>query len=294
MVNNYGMLELSIIIVNYNAEDLLLNCIKSIYECENSITFEIIVIDNNSKDNSRKSICAKFSQIKWIQNDTNLGFAAANNQGIEASQGKYCMLLNNDTLISDYALERLVKFIDNDETIGAVGPRILNTDGSLQLSCRRGLPNLMNSVGYFSKIYKVFPNNKALGSYTMSYISDSISHQVEALSGAAMVIRKEILCKLNGLDENFFMHFEDIDLCLRIGNLGYKLFYVHNSKIVHLKGQSSKLRSKKVIEDYNASLKYYYKKNYEKKKSFLSNILVYIFIWLRKILSITVYNIKQL
>lgn len=293
MYSDYIEPELSIIIVNYNAEKLLGDCIKSIYESNNTIPFEIIVVDNNSKDNSRSVICENFPEVNWVQNTENKGFAAANNQGIQISKGKYCMLLNNDTIVFDKALDKLVNFIDKDEIIGAVGPRILNKDKTLQLSCRRGLPNAVNSFGYFTRLYKVFPKSKKLGSYTMSYISDEISHEVEALSGAAMIVRKNLLEQLKGLDENFFMHFEDIDLCLRIGKLGYKLFYVHDSEIIHLKGQSSKLRSKKVIEDFNNSLKYYYKKNYSKEKFFLTNGLVYSAIWARKILSLAVYNMKN-
>lgn len=289
-----GECVLSIIIVNYNSCDLLKNCIQSIYNSYNKTSLEIIVVDNASIDESRKIITTLYPKVIWIQNADNVGFAAANNQGIKISKGKYCMLLNNDTLVLEDALDKLVLFLEDNEEVGAVGPRILNKDGSLQLSCRRGLPTLLNSIGYFTKLYKVFPKNKKLGSYTMSYLSDTVSHEVEALSGAAMVINKDILLNIDGLDEKYFMHFEDVDLCLRIGKLGYKLYYICNSKIIHLKGQSSKLRSKKVIEDYHNSLNYYYRKNYAKDKSIILNYLVLFFVFLRKILCILVYNIKSI
>lgn len=286
-------IKLSIIIVNYNAEKLLLDCVKSIYKSNNDTTLEVIIVDNDSKDNSRKLISSEYPQVQWVQNTENVGFAKANNQAMKIAKGQYIMLLNNDTVVLDKALDKLVQFLDKNPETAAAGPRILNADKSLQLSCRRGLPNAVNSIGYFSKLYKVFPNNKALGGYAMTYISDKASHEVECLSGAAMVVRKTVIDKIGGLDENFFMHFEDVDFCLRIGKLGYKLFYVHDSEIIHLKGQSSKLRSKKVIEDFNNSLLYYYKKNYSKEKSFITNGMVYLVIWARKVLSLAVYNIKN-
>ncbi|MDF2883431.1 MAG: glycosyl transferase family 2 [Clostridiaceae bacterium] len=285
--------RLSIIIVNYNAEKLLLDCVKSIYNSNNSTSLEVIIVDNDSKDNSRSLITSEYPHVQWVQNKDNVGFAKANNQAMKISKGEYIMLLNNDTVVLDKALDKLVQFLDKNPETAAVGPRILNADMSLQLSCRRGLPNAVNSFGYFLKLYKVLPNNKALGGYAMTYISDKISHEVECLSGAAMVVRKSVVDKIGGLDENFFMHFEDVDFCLRIGKLGYKLFYVHDSEIIHLKGQSSKLRSKKVIEDFNNSLLYYYKKNYSKEKSSITNGLVYATIWARKILSLAVYNMKN-
>lgn len=285
--------DLTIVIVNYNAKNFLMDCIKSVYSSENRIKFEIVVVDNDSQDGSKELITTNYPSIVWIQNSVNEGFAKANNQGFKIAKGKYIMLLNNDTIVFDYSLDRLVEFLNESKEVGAVGPRILNTDRTLQLSCRRGLPNAVNSLGYFTKLYKIFPNNKALGSYTMSYLRDNESHAVEALSGAAMVIRKEIVEKIGGLDENFFMHFEDIDLCLRIGKAGYKLFYVYNSEIVHIKGQSSKLRSKKVIMDFHNSLYYYYKKNYSKEKSFFTNSFVYLLIGIKKNLSLLIYNLKN-
>lgn len=284
---------LSIVIVNYNNKELLKNCIDSIYSNSIENNYEIIVVDNASKDNSRELITKLFPEVIWVQNETNTGFATANNQGFKISKGSICMLLNNDTIILKDALDKLVQYMANNNEIGAVGPRILNADGSLQKSCRRAFPTFLNSFGYFTKLYKLMPSNKKLGSYVMSYKSDLESHEVEALSGAAMMVRKEILMKLDGLDENYFMHFEDVDLCLRIYKSGYKLFYVHDAEIIHLKGQSSKLRSNEVIDNFNNSLLYYYKKNYSKEKNFCTNSLVYFFVFTKKLLSKILYRIKN-
>jgi GT2 family glycosyltransferase len=292
--NKNNKLKLSIIIVNYNGEEILEDCIRSIYESSKSNNYEIIVVDNASVDNSRERICSKYSDIYWIQNSENRGFAAGNNQGIRQASGEYIMLLNNDTIVLNGALEKLVEYLDNHSEAGAVGPRILNTDHTLQSSCRRGLPNAVNSFGYFTKLYKVFPKSKSLGSYTMSYISDKIDHEVEVLSGAAMVVRKSVVDKIGGLDEGFFMHFEDVDWCYNIGKCGYKLYYIHSSEIIHLKGQSSKLRSRNVIEDFHNSLMYYYKKNFAAQKSPLTNSAVYSFISLRKLMSVVLYNYKKI
>ena len=284
---------LSIIIVNYNNKELLKNCINSIYSNCLSYNYEIIVVDNASKDNSRELVTNLFPEVTWIQNEENIGFAAANNQGIKISNGELCMLLNNDTIVLSDALEKLVQYILEHKDVGAVGPKILNADGSLQKSCRRGFPTFLNSFGYFTKLYKLLPNSRAFGSYIMSYKDETISHEVEALSGAAMLVRKELLDVLNGLDEGYFMHFEDIDLCLRIYRSGNKLFYIHDSEIIHLKGQSSKLRSKEVIDNFNNSLLYYYKKNYASNKNFITNNLVYFFIFAKKISSKILYNLKN-
>lgn len=259
-------MKLSIIIVSYNTKELLADCINSIERSLQKLEYEIIVVDNNSTDDSVKLLKFQFPKVKLIENDCNAGFTKANNQGLQMSTGDYILLLNSDTLVLDDALSTLVRFLDKHKETAICGPRLLNSDMTLQLPCRRGFPRLINSISHFSGLSKVFPKSRLLGSYLMTYMDGSIDHEVDAISGACLLARREVLDTIGGLlDEAFFMHFEDIDLCYRAKKNGYKVYYVHNARVVHLKGQSSKLRSEGVIRNFFDSALIYFKKNYKEE-----------------------------
>lgn len=261
-------MKLSIIIVSYNTEELLLDCIKSIEENLQQFEYEIIVVDNNSADGSVGLLKSRYSNIKLIENNYNAGFAKANNQGLLLSAGEYILLLNSDTVILGEAIDTLVTFMDIHQEAAICGPRLLNSDRTLQLPCRRGFPRFLNSISHFTGLDKLLPQNKVLGSYLMTYMESSIDHEVDAVSGACMLIRKNVLCTIGGLlDESFFMHFEDIDLCFRAKKHGYRVYYVHNAEVIHLKGQSSKLRSEGVTRNFFDSALIYFRKNYKEENA---------------------------
>lgn len=153
------MVDVSICIVNYNAKDFLDNCIRSIFGSIKDRSYEVIVVDNASTDGSRE-IAKKYPSIRYIQNPSNLGFIKANNIGIKSSGGRYVLSLNNDTVIKNGAIEKMVDFMDKTSDAGAVGPKLLNSDGSIQMQCRRGFPTPSSSLFYFLGLSRLFPKSK--------------------------------------------------------------------------------------------------------------------------------------
>jgi GT2 family glycosyltransferase len=257
-------MDLSIIIVNYNCTQLTLNCLQSIHETARNLDFEVVVVDNGSfvgEDSSR--IARDYPQVRLLRNLSNVGFAKANNQGLDFCTGRYIMMLNPDTIVLADALSRLVTYMDAHQTIDIAGPRLLNEDFSFQPQCRRGFPKLVNSIAYYTGINQIFRRSKALNAYLLSYLPENESVPVDAVSGSAMMIRRECVDSLGMLlNETYFMHFEDIDLCFRVKRQGGQVQYVPDAEIVHLKGRSSLTREKGVRRNFLESAVIYFKKNY--------------------------------
>lgn len=204
---------LSIIIVNWNTEDLLRSCLESIYNETKNITYEIFVIDNASSDSSLEFITNQFPQVKLIRNNINSGYAKACNQGIKISKGKYILLLNPDTVILNNALEKLISFADKTPSAGIFGPKLINKDGSLQLSCR------------------IFP--KVFFKSYMLKIENAIAN-VDWLVGACLLIRREVINDVGYIDEDFFMYGEDMDFCYRAKKRGWNCLFYPLSEVLHV------------------------------------------------------------
>lgn len=238
----------SIIIVNFNTKNLLKNCLSSIFNNYKSSDFEIIVVDNNSQDSSVTMLKNEFAdnKIKLITNNRNIGFGAANNQGATMARGEYLFFLNSDTIIKENILIPLRHFLDSYENIGIIAPKLLLEDGSEQQHAYGGFPTL------FSVIADKFKKKK---------IKNSQPFEADWISGAALIIKRDIFNKINGFDEKFFMYFEDIDLCKRVKDLGYKVMVFPKIAVIHLGGKSLNKFSKRK-EYYYKSQDYYYKKHY--------------------------------
>jgi len=233
------MLDLSICIVNWNVKDLLKACLGSIYTNTKDISFEVIVVDNNSSDESIRMIKSDFPQVKLIENKTNAGFTKANNLAIKIAQGRNIMLLNPDTEVIDNALNRMVRFLDSRRDCGALGCKLLNTDGSLQRSCRT-FPTL--EVMLYSALFlnSLFPKSRLFGKYFMTWWDFNETREVDQPMGSALMIKKEILDKVGLFDENIFIWFDEVDLCYRIKKAGFKIFFTPEAQITHHLSQSFK------------------------------------------------------
>lgn len=236
-------MDLSIIIVSYNTKELTLECVKSIYNSRPDLSFEVIVVDNGSRDGSleelKKLRTKKIKNLKIIENKDNLGFAKANNQGIsracrfavKKAIGKYILLLNSDTRVKKGSLERLAEFADRTPDAGVVGPKLLNIDGSLQGSVFR-LPTIFRTIraywlGEKGLLDKYVPKGNE-------------PQEVEALVMAAFLITPKAIKRVGLLDEKYFMYFEDLDYCKRVGRSGLKVYYQPASEVIHLHGVSGK------------------------------------------------------
>lgn len=232
------MMDLSISIVNYNTKDLLTESIGSIYSATKDIDFEMIVVDNNSTDGSAGMVECDFPKVVLIKNESNPGFARANNQAFSISRGRYFLILNPDTLVLDGALEKMVRFLDSNADGGAVGPRFLNEDNSLQRAYRR-FPTVSRMVFTATFLNKLFPNN----GFSREYLYQDCDFQqictVETLGGSCFMLRKSILGQRQLMDEHFPLFFNDVDLSHRIQDLGYKIYMIPEARIIHYRGKST-------------------------------------------------------
>lgn len=258
------MVELSIIIISFNTKEFTLQCIKSILLNPLSVNFEIVVVDNNSEDGTVYALEKEFRDIdllRIIKMPQNLGFSKANNIGVKFSKGNFLLFLNSDTLIVDNSIDKLLDFIKSDEKIGIVGPKLINPDGSFQPQSKRGIPTLSASFLYFLKLYKIFPKSKIFGEYLQTYKDENSISEVPCISGSCMLVKKSIFEKVSGFDERYFLHFEDIDLCLKFSKAGYKIYYYPHAKVIHFKGKSSVDSHKMVNKYFLESFEKFYIKN---------------------------------
>ncbi len=288
-------MDLSIIIVNFKSKDFTDACIKSIYEHTHIISFEIIVVDNNSGDGCMGMLKEKYPKVKGHQNNENVGFSRANNVGIRLATGRYLLLLNPDTIIFDRALEKMIEFMDAHSDVGVSGCRVENPDGSLQKACRRSIPTPVVAFFKISGLSKLFPKSRILSKYNLSFVRASKQIEVDAVSGAFLMFRSEVLDDIGGLDEEYFMYAEDIDFCYRAKRKGWKVMYYPHARITHFKGESSKHLSMKATKAYYDSMAIFFRKNLERKTFIILRFLVYFGIWFLKQIAIlkVMINIKR-
>jgi GT2 family glycosyltransferase len=234
------VLDLSIIIVNYNVKEFIQNLLHSVVKAASGIQYEVIIVDNASNDGSIDFLKEKFPDVKLIANSVNRGFSRANNQGLAVSKGEYLLLLNPDTLLREDTLKRMIDFFKSTPDAGLAGCKILNPDGTLQLACRRSFPGPWTSFCKVTGLGTLFPNSRIFARYNLTYLDENQTYEVDAVSGSFMMLKREVYEKIGGLDEQFFMYGEDLDLCYRVQKAGYKVYYVHNTQIIHYKGESTK------------------------------------------------------
>jgi hypothetical protein len=232
--------DLSVIIVNYNVKEFLLNLLHSVEKASSNISKEIIVIDNASDDGSVEAIKQKFPSVRLIENKSNVGFGKANNQGLKIAQGKYLLFINPDCIVSEDTFTKMISFFDSHPDCGLAGCKILNSDGTLQLACRRSFPGPWTSFTKVTGLSNLFPKSKIFARYNLTYLDENKTYEVDAVSGSFMMMRKDVYEKTGGFDEKFFMYGEDLDLCYRVQKSGFKVYYVHDTQVIHYKGESTK------------------------------------------------------
>jgi GT2 family glycosyltransferase len=254
-------MKLSVIILCWNDRRVIEDCLQSIYSTTRSIEFEVIVSDNGSTDGSVEFVRGSYPQVHVIENGRNLRFARANNVGIRASRGEYVLILNPDTIIHDGTLDRMIGFADEHPEVGAFGCRVLNADGSYQVSAR---PFASFKGEWIAALYL-----RCLGRVNGWFTSDgypgwsgATQRQVDWLSGCSLLVRGNLLKSIGGFDERFFYYYEDMDLCRRIWQAGYAIVYLPDATITHLGGQSTKGRFSPlpfVLDSQITRYLYYYK-----------------------------------
>ena len=273
-------LDLSIVIVSWNTRGILHDCLSSVYEETNNVSFEVIVIDNASTDGSGEMVKSEFPQVILLENRKNRGFAAANNQGITIAKGRYVLLLNSDTVILDNAIARTVAFADAHTDAAVVGCRVLNPDRTLQRTCFM-FPSILNMLLSSSYLYKLFSKSKFFGRERMTWWDRSDVRGVDVVTGCLMLVRREAIEQVGGMDEQFFMYGEETDWCYRFKEAGWKVMFTPCAEIIHLGGASSRQKQSEMILQLRGSILLFMKKH----KSFLTYtlacLLVALFFFLR-------------
>lgn len=281
------MPELSIIIVNYNVKEHLGNCISSIIDASQGISTEIIVVDNNSYDGSAEYIQQKFTglgNLKIIENESNFGFAKANNIGVQHAKGDYLLILNPDTILQEDTLSKCMEYYKNNPLTGALTCKLILPNGKLDLACRRSFPYPSVAIYRMLGLSKLFPKSHRLARYNLTYLDENETYEVDSIVGAFMLIRKDIFGQVGGFDEDYFMYGEDLDLCYRIKAAGYKIFYYSGTSIIHYKGESTRKSSVSYVNNFYGAMKLFAEKNL-KEQSSVVNFLIRISISYRSLFS---------
>jgi len=253
------VVDLSIVIVNYDVKRNLKECLESIYRSTKRVSFKITVVDNNSSDGSGDMVKLEFPEVKLIENCQNLGFAKAANQGLIENEGRYTLLLNPDTVVLPNALDRMVEFMDENPGAGALGCKLLNSDGSLQPSCR-SFPTLRAAFFENSGLERLFPKNRLIGKYRMGYWEHNCVREVDQPMGSVLMLRTATVNQVGLMDEQFYMYYEEVDWCYRIKKRGWKIYFTPHAGVVHHAGQStSQALGNMLIERYRSMHKFFRK-----------------------------------
>lgn len=258
------MKDLSIIIVTYNSAEDIIPCLFSIEERSGGVDKEVIVVDNASSDGTALLVEERFPHVTVVRNDFNKGFAAAINQGAGAAGGRYLFLINPDSILKDDGLSRALTFLDGNGRVGAAGCRIINPDGTIQLSCRSFPSYGTIFFSRYSIMSRLFPNNRFSRRFLLSNRDHGAPMAVDWVSGAAMLLRKTALDDAGGFDEAYFLFIEDIDLCWRLRRKGWQVCYIPYPTVLHHIGKSSEKIRLKSIYYHHRSIYLFYSKHYRR------------------------------
>lgn len=292
------MKKLSIITVNYNSSQFLIDSLNSLlrsYKDDiNHLDWEIIIVDNNSKQSLEKleEYLANYPlKSLLIKNKENRGFSTANNQGVQKVLGEFVLFLNPDTLITYEAIYHVLHYLDHEEAYGIATCKVLLPSGKLDDACHRGFPTPWNAFCYFSGLSNIFPKSTFLNGYHLGYKDLDKIHEIDACTGAFMMVKRECGEEINWFDEDYFWYGDDLDFCFRAKRKGWKIAFLPDKKIIHVKGASSgiKKESQKITtadmetkkEAQKArfkAMRLFYQKNLLKNYSYLTNKSIMFFI----------------
>ena len=254
-------MTLSVIIVNYNVKFYLEQCLESVRRASRGLQVEVFVVDNLSTDGSIAYLRERFPEVTFIENKENVGFARANNQAIHLSKGKYVLLLNPDTIVGEDSLASFVEFMEAHPEAGGAGAHMLNVDGTFAPESRRGLPTPFVAFCKMTGLASLFPKSRLFGRYYMRYLDKCEVNEIEVMSGAYMMLRREALDKVGLLDETFFMYGEDIDLSYRVLLGGYKNYFLP-VRMLHYKGESTVKNSYRYAYTFYQAMRLFFRKHY--------------------------------
>ena len=272
--------DLGIVIVNYNTRDLLRTCLQTVYASEGDLAYRVCVVDNASSDNSAEMVRAEFPQVLLIANQENRGYPTANNQGLRAfgfpdgrDAPRYALLLNPDTEVPSEGLAKMVAYVEDRPDVGIAGPRLVLRDGSLDLACRRSFPSIDVAFYRLSGLARCFPRSRRFGRYNLTYLDPLQETEVDAVVGAFMLVRHEVIRQVGLMDEAFFMYGEDLDWCYRAKEAGWKVYYTPDVTVLHVKRAASRHSPRARVEFWRA-MRVFYDKHYAAETSWAVHLLV--------------------
>lgn len=270
-------MDVSFVIVSLNTSNYLKGCLESLVDSlKDSFQYEIIIVDNGSKDGSLQMVSENFPFVTIIRNPENYGYTKAMNIGLKICKGNYLVQLNPDVVVYPETFQTVISYLEQQKVIGICTPKIINSDGSLQKQCRRSFARPWDVLTYFLGLDRIFPNSKLFGRYLLTYLPEDEISDVDSVSGSCMVIRKEVTEKIGYLDEQFFAYQEDTDFCFRAKESNWRIIYFPNAIIKHFGGRGGSLNQPyKSITAWHKSYFLYYKKHLAKNYFFLVNWSMY-------------------
>ena len=263
--------DLAVVIVSYNTREFLAPCLEALPSALGTLRAETWVVDNASPDDSAAMVRERFPTVHLIACERNGGYAYGNNLGLRAAgfgstarapRFRHALLLNPDTIAPPGALERLVRFLDQDPSIGVCGPRVERPDGSLDRACRRSAPTPLVSFYQLTGLARLFPRSRHFARYNLTYLPEDRQADVDAVVGACMLIRGSALRAAGLMDERFFMYGEDLDLCLRIRAAGWRVVYYPEARLIHHKGRSTRKSTERMIREFYRSMDLFHQKHF--------------------------------
>jgi GT2 family glycosyltransferase len=283
------VIDLAIVIVNYNVCNLLRRCLESVHRSKGDFTFTVCVVDNDSPDDSVAMVEREFPDVHLIANKENVGYPTANNQGLKAlgveaeagewsrlaTQPRYSLLLNPDTETPPDGFAQLIEYLDDHPEIGVLGPKLVLPDGQLDLACRRAFPTPMVSFYRMAGLSRLFPKSERFGRYNMTFLDEDETAEVDSVVGAFMLVRTEAIVQAGLMDERFWMYGEDLDWAKRMKDKGWKVVYYPEVTVLHVKRASSSQSRKAQIEFYRAMLIFYYKHYYGRTAFWLHYLVLF-------------------
>jgi len=252
-------MQLSVIILNYNVRYFLELCVLSVQNAIQNIDAEIIVIDNNSQDDSCSMMKLRFPNVKLIENKENSGFPKGNNIGVAAAKGEYICILNPDTVVAEDTFTKVLAFAKKQNDLGIVGVKLIDGTGNFLPESKRGTPTPFVAFTKITGLYKIFP--KTFGKYYAQYLLENETGKVEILVGAFMVMKRELYNEIGGFDENCFMYSDDIDLSYMALKKGKSNYYFHETSVIHYKGEST-IKDGTYMKRFQEAMNFFYKKHF--------------------------------
>ena len=287
-------MKLSIVIPTYNAHEWIAQCLDSIRLHRPAAGYEIVVVDDKSSDDTVSIVKREFPDVRVFSNEKNLGFGKTVNVGLQASSGEYILVLNNDTWMHAGTLDAMIAYLDAHPDAGIIGPKVLSSDGTLQQQCRRRIPTPAAALLYFTGVARMFPKSPSVARYLMTAADENTTTEVDAVSGACLMVRREVVDRLHGFDPEYYLYGEDMDFCWRTKLAGWKVVYVPGAVITHFGGQGGTGKKKLYATiEWHRAMWIFYRKHRAPKVALPERVLVYSGIALKTAVAVAVNTLRR-